>query len=394
MFGRRKSSQGISKQKSFPDVIKLDCPEDTFLSQYPNEEFQTGSILIVQASDQQAVFIANQQIQQVFSAGTYTLTKKNYPFLCRLRNVFAENSNAFSCKIFFVNKRIISIPWETERTIPLVDPVTHIPTYIRCQGVYSLQITNSAEFIQALMNQSVSLDQQSIVQFLNELLIVHMLTAIAGFFPEHNLSLLDASTHMVKLSEEIQNCLQPLVMPYGMTVTRFVFNDFFFPESRFSHQKPPVIQPHNVEMPTPDENENYIFVSYAHKNKDIVIPIIRRMQQNGYSVWFDEGIDPGTEWDKYIAQKLLKCTFFIAAISNDYLNSSNCQDETHYARDLDKDRVLVYLEKTELPPELQMRHGRLQAIHKYTYQNEEDFYQKLYSTSGIEKCKKPSATVP
>ena len=42
--------------------------------------------------------------------------------------------------------------------------------------------------------------------------------------------------------------------------------------------------------------ENYVFVSYAHKDSDTVLPYIEAMKQNGFRVWYDRGIEAGTEW--------------------------------------------------------------------------------------------------
>ena len=53
----------------------------------------------------------------------------------------------------------------------------------------------------------------------------------------------------------------------------------------------------------------------------------------------------------------------------------------------DKDRLLVYIEATSLPLGMSMRLRRLQAIHEYKYEDREDFYSKLLSASGIDKCK-------
>ena len=43
-------------------------------------------------------------------------------------------------------------------------------------------------------------------------------------------------------------------------------------------------------------NKPYIFISYAHRNSAAVYPIIQRMAADGFRIWYDEGIDPGTEW--------------------------------------------------------------------------------------------------
>lgn len=133
--------------------------------------------------------------------------------------------------------------------------------------------------------------------------------------------------------------------------------------------------------------EPYIFISYSHKDMSKVFRIIRRLQDEGYRVWYDEGIDPATEWDENIAQHIADCGYLIAFISNNYVASNNCKDEVNFARDLDKDRLLVYIEATSLPLGMSMRLRRLQAIHEYKYEDREDFYSKLLSASGIDKCK-------
>ena len=43
--------------------------------------------------------------------------------------------------------------------------------------------------------------------------------------------------------------------------------------------------------------------------------------------------------------------------------------------------------KIVLSPGMAMRLLRLQAIHKYTYKTEQEFYDKLYSAKGIESAK-------
>lgn len=133
--------------------------------------------------------------------------------------------------------------------------------------------------------------------------------------------------------------------------------------------------------------ESYIFISYSHKDKDEVLSVLEPMVETGYRVWFDEGIDPGTEWDENIAKHVEDCDALIAFISGNYISSDNCKDELNYARDLKKDRLLIYLEKTDLPSGMAMRLNRLQAIHKYTYKNKKDFFQKLFSAPMVERNK-------
>lgn len=57
-------------------------------------------------------------------------------------------------------------------------------------------------------------------------------------------------------------------------------------------------------------NEPYIFVSYAHKDSNHVLPIITSLQAQGFRVWYDAGIEAGTEWPEYIAGRLDGCAVF------------------------------------------------------------------------------------
>ena len=152
-----------------------------------------------------------------------------------------------------------------------------------------------------------------------------------------------------------------------------------------------------MQSPVPYKGTDpYIFVSYSHRDGEAVQKIIARMQRDGYRIWFDLGIDPGTEWDQYIAQKVVDCGYMIAFVSNNYIASSNCKDELNFARDLEKDRLIVYLEDVTLPVGMAMRMNRLQSVFRYKYNAEEPFYHTLYSANNLDRFrdappeKKPS----
>jgi len=147
-----------------------------------------------------------------------------------------------------------------------------------------------------------------------------------------------------------------------------------------------MIKPYEGDKP-------YAFISYAHKDEEKVFPIIEAMQEKGYRVWYDEGIDPGTEWDENIAEHIDRASHVIAFMSENYLASKNCKDELGYARDLDRRRLLVYLEDVTLPRGMQMRLGRVQAIYECRYGNKEDFYEKLWAAKDIGLCRRKTETV-
>lgn len=55
-----------------------------------------------------------------------------------------------------------------------------------------------------------------------------------------------------------------------------------------------------------NEQEPYIFISYAHKDEKWVLPLIDGLRQRGFRVWYDIGIEAGTEWPAIIESHLLE----------------------------------------------------------------------------------------
>ena len=135
------------------------------------------------------------------------------------------------------------------------------------------------------------------------------------------------------------------------------------------------------------DSEKYIFVSYSHEDKAVVLPIVEKLAGDGFCLWYDSGIHPGTEWAQVIAKQIKHCYYFLAFISDHYLKSDNCLEELDYARRQGKKRLVVYLEEVTLPDELDMRLGHIQSIQKYRYKTEEPFFAQLYSSDNIDSCK-------
>ena len=133
--------------------------------------------------------------------------------------------------------------------------------------------------------------------------------------------------------------------------------------------------------------EKYIFISYAHRDSNQVFPIMRKLQDEGYKIWYDDGIDPGNEWDDEIAEHIMASGLMLAFISENYINSENCKDELNFARDKKIDRILIYIEDTELPLGMQMRLKRQQSISYFSYEDKADFYEKLFKAEGFEMLK-------
>lgn len=137
----------------------------------------------------------------------------------------------------------------------------------------------------------------------------------------------------------------------------------------------------------PYEGEKaYIFVSYCHKDRSRVYPIVEQLARDGYLVWYDEGIDPGSEWPEIIARHLNTSAACIAFLSENALNSHNCRREINFALLKKKPFLSVILEQTDMSLGMEMQLSATQAIFKYTLSSEQEFFEKLYSAQLLDPC--------
>lgn len=124
-------------------------------------------------------------------------------------------------------------------------------------------------------------------------------------------------------------------------------------------------------------SEKYIFVSYCHKDKERVRPIISALASQGYRVWFDSGIYPGTEWPEVIAGHLEKCSAFIACVSGNSIQSHNCRNELNYAILKGKPFIGVILERVQLTPGWEMQMAAFQSLYYYNFKTFGEFFDRL-----------------
>ncbi len=135
----------------------------------------------------------------------------------------------------------------------------------------------------------------------------------------------------------------------------------------------------HMEYFKPYEGEKpFIFISYAHKDWQAVMEIVTDMHERGFRIWYDEGIEVGSEWTECIASHLAEASLMIGFVTEGYMESDNCRREMNYAVQKKKKIINIYLEPTKLTPGMELQIGGIWALMKYTFPSEEHFYMKLY----------------
>ena len=137
-------------------------------------------------------------------------------------------------------------------------------------------------------------------------------------------------------------------------------------------------------------NQPYIFISYSHRNSRYIHGVIEFLQNSGYRVWFDGGIEAGSEWPEYIASHLEGCSCVLTFMSNAFVASDNCKRELHFAQDLKKPLLNVYIEEVNLPAGLRMQLGLCQAMYRDNFRTEGEFLHSLARARILAECRDKS----
>jgi len=148
-------------------------------------------------------------------------------------------------------------------------------------------------------------------------------------------------------------------------------------------------------IPTAYEGpEKYVFISYAHADRDEVFKVLYELEKNGCRFWYDDGIAPGSEWAEDIARHLNASAAVMAFISKNAVKSSNCRREINYALSKEKPFLSVVLEATDMSEGLEMQLSSQQSVIRHNYSTWERFIGKVLSWQGLEECKKAEEEVP
>ena len=133
--------------------------------------------------------------------------------------------------------------------------------------------------------------------------------------------------------------------------------------------------------------EPYVFISYARLDSERVLAEIKRFNEAGFHVWYDEGIAPGNEWSDAIAEALSNCTVFVVMLTPTSAPRENVLNEIDYALNDQKPFLAIHLDETTLPPGLKLRISRKQAILKYLMTDEEYEYKfiEAFTRFGLKR---------
>lgn len=115
-----------------------------------------------------------------------------------------------------------------------------------------------------------------------------------------------------------------------------------------------------------------IFISYSRDNKLYVSSLVKAFRDEGFTVWFDNHIKTGEDWDSSIEREIKEADALVMVLSETSVASENVKDEMSYAMSLNKHINPIKIEECDVP----MRLARKQFI-DFTKLGHEAGFQKL-----------------
>ena len=134
----------------------------------------------------------------------------------------------------------------------------------------------------------------------------------------------------------------------------------------------------------------FIFISYSHKDTLQVLPLIEALKSRGFNLWYDAGIEAGSEWPEYIGTKLFECSCLLVFMTQNAADSSYCRREVEFADELEKPLLTVYLvnkEDMNLPNGLRYLISNKQAIFMKNSPTQDVFLDNLCQAEIMKPCR-------
>ena len=120
-----------------------------------------------------------------------------------------------------------------------------------------------------------------------------------------------------------------------------------------------------------------VFISYAAKDRERVLGLVKRLRDAGVTVWIDQaGIDVSTMWSQEIVNAIRDCKVMLLSISPHSTESENVVKELALASERKKPIIPVYLEPADIPGTMEYQLAGIQRV-EYFAESEDAAFKAM-----------------
>lgn len=184
---------------------------------------------------EQAIFVNNGEIIQIFNSGRYNLTTQNYPFISRLTNAFSGGISTFHSVVYFFriadSKEIL---WGTDSPIQVRDKIYNIRTEVRVRGSYKVKVEDPALFLLKLLGNNIYYKTQEELNnhFINQIR-VNIKSQVSRYLEKLDRELIGLESHLDLMSKAIQPNIDIILSGYGLKCINFSLSGIDIDTSKY-----------------------------------------------------------------------------------------------------------------------------------------------------------------
>jgi len=213
----------------FIDIIEWTEPahSEVLAYRFPRyqNEIKMGARLIVREG-QQAVFVNEGQIADVFGPGTYKLTTQTIPVLTYLKNWDKLFESPFKSDVYFMSTRLqLGRRWGTQQPITIRDKDFGM-VRMRAFGIYSYQIKDPGIFFKEIAGTRATYTVDEMEEQLRNQVVSGMTAAFGG----SNVAFLDMAGNQGLLGDTVKAQLVPAFARYGLSLDSFMVENVSLPD--------------------------------------------------------------------------------------------------------------------------------------------------------------------
>ncbi len=209
------------------DIIEwLDDSNNTMVYRYDraDNEIKYGAQLIVREG-QQAVFINQGQLADVFKPGQYTLDTKNLPILSTLQGWKYGFESPFKAEVYFVSTRkFTNMKWGTKNPVMLRDREFG-PVRLRAFGSYVLHVTEAGKFIKEIVGTDGHFTTEEITDQLRNVVV----SRFADVLGESNIPVLDLASNYDEFGQFVTDKIKDEINNYGVNIDQLLIENISLP---------------------------------------------------------------------------------------------------------------------------------------------------------------------
>ena len=216
------------------EVIKFQGDPNQLVWKHPVEDFNTLSQLIVDETHE-ALLVINGNAADLFGPGRHTLSTSNIPLLRNIIEIPTGGETPFPCKVFFINKvHQMDMKWGTQSAIPLEDPLYDIFMHVMLHGSISVSVDESRKFLLKMVGFRDRFDANTLVSKFRGIISSHVKDAISKIMIDGKLSYFMISSHLLEISEVVQEKLTEIFDEYGVRIEFFNIEAIEVPEKDYN----------------------------------------------------------------------------------------------------------------------------------------------------------------